>query len=204
MSERPKPDLTILIPAAGASSRMRGADKLLTLINSTPLLRRTATTALAAHACVCVTLRPQDDARRKALQDLPLTLIKVPEASEGLSASLRAGAAAIGQGALLILPADMPDITADDLTRLIALSRQDQTAILRGTTADGAPGHPVLFPADLLPAFADLQGDEGARSILQAHKPRIRLVALPGQNALTDLDTPEAWAAWRAAQPDGA
>mgnify|MGYP006184317219 CR=1 FL=1 len=42
--------------------------------------------------------------------------------------------------------------------------------------------------------------DEGARSVLVRHRARLRLVPLPGHHATTDLDTPEDWAAWRAAQ----
>ncbi len=201
MSEPAMSDLTILIPAAGASSRMRGADKLLTRIDGMPLLRRTAQIALSAHASVCVTLRPQDHARIETLHGLALTLIEVPCAATGLSASLRAAAAATRRGSLLILPADMPDITSADLTRIIAAAHQHPMAILRATSADGTPGHPVVFPPDLLPAFATLHGDEGARSILQAHRSRLRLLALPGTHALTDLDTPEAWADWHAKNP---
>ncbi|MGV8986754.1 MAG: nucleotidyltransferase family protein [Cypionkella sp.] len=188
-------NLTILIPAAGASSRMRGADKLLATISGTPLLRRTAQIALAAHPDVLITLRPQDEARRQALDGLPVQILVVEDAANGLSASLRSGAAAINRG-LMVLPADMPDITAQDLRTLIAVASQSPDAILRATAFDGTPGHPVLFPADLLPAFAHLTGDEGARSILQAHKSRIKLIALPGAHALTDLDTPEAWETW--------
>lgn len=188
--------LTIVIPAAGASSRMRGGDKLLSEIHGIPLLRRTAQTALSAHPSVCVTLRPQDHHRTETLHDLALSVIEVPDAATGLSASLRAAAAAMRSRHLLILPADMPDITSADLTRIITAAQLHPMAILRATGADGTPGHPVVFPPDLLPAFAALKGDEGARSILQAHKSRLRLLALPGSHALTDLDTPEAWAAW--------
>ena len=190
-------DLTILIPAAGASTRMRGADKLLTEIDGTPLLRRTVQVALAATADVLVTLRPQDTARQCALKDLAVRTLAIADAGLGLSASLRGAAAATPRGGLLILPADMPDITTADLGLMIDAARQCPGAILRATGADGTQGHPVLFPADLLPAFATLTGDEGARALLQTHKARLHLIPLPDQHALTDLDTPEAWAAWR-------
>lgn len=195
------PTLTILIPAAGASSRMRGQDKLLLEIEGQPLLRRTARIALAAHPNVLITLRPDDDARRHALQTLPLHILSVSDAPEGLSASLRAAAAFLTSGtttgALMILPADMPDLTAQDLRQMTLAAHQWPTSIHRATAADGTPGHPVIFPPDLLPAFAHLTGDEGARSLLQTHPHRLRLIPLPGTHALTDLDTPEAWAAWR-------
>ena len=54
----------------------------------------------------------------------------------------------------------------------------------------------MIFPAAILPALRHLTGDSGARDILRTHP--VRHVALPGLRATTDLDTPEAWAAWRA------
>lgn len=187
--------VTILIPAAGTSSRMRGGDKLLELVDNTPQLRRAALAALAASDQVTVTLRVGDLTRRACLDGLPVTLIPVADAALGMSASLRA---VPWITPLMILPADMPDITGDHLTTVI--DSFDQHHILRATAQDGTPGHPVVIPADLLPALQSLSGDEGARSILRAHSGRIKLIALPDQVATTDLDTPEDWAGWRAAR----
>lgn len=188
-------DLTIVIPAAGASSRMRGQDKLLIAIDGVPLLRRTALRALASMPNVVVTLRENDRARRCVLQNLPVDILAIRDADLGLSSSLRAAAAA-GIGRLMVLPADMPDLTSQDLGLMIQTSNVTPSDILRATTASGVPGHPVIFPADLRPSFAALQGDEGGRTILQAHQHRLKTVALPAEHALTDLDTPEAWQAW--------
>ncbi len=186
--------LTLLIPAAGNATRMRGGDKLLELVAGEPMLRRQARIARAVCVDVVVTLRDPDPARRACLQGLDVTALPVSDAAEGMAASIRAGAAR-AVGALMILPADMPEITADDLHALIAAF--DQTSILRATTRDGMLGHPVIFPADLVSELTELRGDEGARAVLRHHKDRIRLIALPDQHATLDLDTPEAWAEWR-------
>lgn len=188
-------DLTIVIPAAGASSRMGGTDKLLTPIDGVALLRRTALIALQAHDKVLITLRDPDAARRQVVQDLPVQIVIVPDATLGLSASLRKAAEA-GEGRLMILPADMPDLTAQDLTLMIQSSDAARDAIWRACTQDGTLGHPVIFPADLRPWFVALSGDQGARPILQTNAHRMQTITLPAQNALTDLDTPEAWKAW--------
>ncbi|KAF0171746.1 MAG: hypothetical protein FD162_2830 [Rhodobacteraceae bacterium] len=189
--------LTILIPAAGTASRMRGGDKLLEEVGGEPMLRRQARLARLVCAAVIVTLRPEDSMRHKALEALDITALPVPDAAEGMAASIRAGASA-AQGAVMILPGDMPELTAADLRAVIDAFDQDRSAICRGTAADGTPGHPVILPADLRAELLALRGDEGARKLLQRHKARVRLIALPDQHAITDLDTPEAWAIWRA------
>lgn len=190
--------LTIVIPAAGASSRMRGRDKLLELVDGTPLLRRAATMAGAVCPAVIVTLRPDDAARSTVLADLEVTILIIPDAATGMAASIRAGAVAATPGGLMILPADMPDLTSPDLQILIDAFDQSTSRIIRATACDGTPGHPVIFPADCRADLAMITGDTGARAVLQAHQARITLIALPDQHATTDLDSPEDWAAWRA------
>lgn len=192
------PPLLILILAAGSSSRMRGADKLLEQVAGEPQLRRITRLALASGAPVRVVLPPDRPLRAAALQGLQAELIQAPDAAQGMSASLRRGAAGWA-GALMILPADMPEIDADMIAHLIDIHHENTKQILRGA-AMGRPGHPVILPADLLPAVQDLAGDEGARRLLARHPDRVQLVDLPGRAALTDLDTPEDWQAWRSAQ----
>jgi molybdenum cofactor cytidylyltransferase len=184
--------LTILIPAAGASSRMRGTDKLLERVEDQPLLRRQVLIALPL-APVIVTLRP-DDPRAMVLQDLKVTILTVPDAATGLSASLRAAARSVTT-ALMILPADMPELTSADLAAVIAAFDHAPQISHRGAGADGTPGHPVILPARYLTEIINLSGDNGARSLLA--RDGVNLVPLPGAHATTDLDTPEDWARWR-------
>jgi xanthine dehydrogenase accessory factor len=99
----------------------------------------------------------------------------------------------------MILPADMPDLVSEDLQRLLRRHESAPAAILRGA-AGGQGGHPVLLPADLVPALAGLTGDRGARDLLAAHQGRVALVALAGTRAVQDLDTPADWSAWEAAR----
>ncbi|MGY6411280.1 MAG: nucleotidyltransferase family protein [Alkalilacustris sp.] len=183
---------------------MRGADKLLEPVAGRPLLALLSQRARAAGCAVLVTLPPGDRARRAALAGCDVRMAIVPEAAEGMAASLRAGAAAAeGMAGLLVLPGDMPEIEAADIAalRTAFLATPEPRPILRATSADGRPGHPVILPARLLPALRRLRGDAGARTVLQAHPSQVRAFSLPGSRACTDLDTPEAWAAWRAAHP---
>lgn len=187
--------LTILIPAAGSATRMRGGDKLLEIARGEPMLRQQAKLALQITPKVLITLRDPDPARQAVLHGIAVTMIPVADAGTGMSASLRC--AAHVQTALMILPADMPDLTFADLAALTAAALQTPDIILRGASAAGEPGHPVILPVALVPELANLTGDEGARALLRHHP--VRLLPLQGSHATTDLDTPEAWLDWRLA-----
>lgn len=190
--------VAILILAAGVARRMRGVDKLLEPVGGQPLLRHLALQAVATGASVLVTLPPEATLRRDALSGLPLTVVEVPDASAGMSASLRAGVLAVdpGAGALLVLLADMPEIDRSDLCAMIdAHVLAGGATVVRAMNAAGTPGHPVLFPRHMFAALGSLSGDQGARDLLK--RTAVRLIELPGDHATTDLDTPEAWASWR-------
>jgi CTP:molybdopterin cytidylyltransferase MocA len=185
----------ILVLAAGASSRMQGRDKLLEVVDGQPLLRIVARRATRAGVAVRVVLGPGQAARRAVLADLDVEIIEA-EGGDGMAASLRAGVAGL-TGAVLVLLADMPEITAQDIHLMVSLHARAPEAILRAATREGVPGHPVLFPADLVPELARLAGDEGARRLLQRQGARVTLLPLKDDRATVDLDTPEDWAAWR-------
>lgn len=195
-------DPHILILAAGGSSRMRGTDKLMEVVDGQPLILRIATASLATGGGVTVALAPDRPARATALDGLDLQRVLVPDAADGMSQSLKAGNAAIAPDRpLMLLLADLPEMTAADLDLMLREWRSTPDLILRGAAADGTAGHPVCLPAWSRPEINGLHGDEGARSLLNRHKDRLRLVPLPGAHATTDLDTPEAWADWRARNP---
>ena len=188
----------IILLAAGASRRMGGRDKLLETVRGQPLLRDRAAACSAAGArAVLVVLPPESPARRAALDGLAVIPVTAPEAAEGMAASIRAGVAALPAGttSVLLVLADMPDLTAADLAAVMAGFDPDDPAICRGAGPGGQPGHPVLFPARLFPALTRLRGDAGARAVAVTEP--ATLVPLPGDHASTDLDTPEDWARWR-------
>jgi len=189
---------------------MRGADKLTQPVGGRPVLAVIAARARATGAPVLVTLPPDTAphaaARHAALDGLDVGRRTVPEAAEGMAASLRAAAreaaqAGAGHAGLMVLLPDMPEIETGDiagmLARFEALPRP--RPVLRATAADGTPGHPVILPARLFPALATLHGDSGARDLLRATPPLPHPLA--GQRAVLDLDTPEAWETWRSGIP---
>lgn len=193
-------EVLILIPAAGTSSRMRGRDKLMEDVGGETALHRAARIARASGARVYVTLPesgPHSVPRRAELSGLEARALPIRDAHEGMAASLRAGVAAAGSAAgLMVLLPDMPEITEDDLSGLLAAFAVEPGKIHRAATEDGTPGHPVIFPRRLFVELSVITGDVGGRRVMEGEE--VVLHPLAGQAALMDLDTPEDWADWRA------
>jgi nicotine blue oxidoreductase len=85
--------------------------------------------------------------------------------SEGMSASVRAGLAAIdGSDVAVLALVDTPDVGADVIERVVAAASGSGLA---RATYEGRPGHPVVIAREHWPALvATLSGDEGARGFL--------------------------------------
>jgi molybdenum cofactor cytidylyltransferase len=190
------------ILAAGASTRMRGRDKLLEDVDGEPLLARQLGIAAALGLPILVAVPPGTGARQRITEAAGARQVTVADASRGMSASIAALASEaqrIEADALLLLLADMPELEVDDLRALMGAAQRSSDEIIRAGTESGRPGHPVVFPREYFDSLQRLQGDAGAREIIAA-APRVLIVRLPGERAVTDLDTPEAWAAWRGAR----
>ncbi len=195
-------NLVILLLAAGASTRMRGGDKLMESVAGQPLIAHLAQQARATGFSLFVTLPDLDHPRAGAIHEAKL--IPVPDTDQGMSASIRSGISNLPDdtAGVMILPADMPEITTADFRTLADQFDGPNGTILRASSVDDHgqphPGHPVLFPRRCFHALKTLTGDSGAKALLRVES--VRHVPLPGRHALTDLDTPEDWAAWRADQ----
>lgn len=206
-----RPFVSAVVLAAGAARRMGGADKLLEEVDGAPQIARAARAALESRADeTLVVLGPsgeaRQDARRAALAGLGVRVVENPLAAEGMASSIRAalGAVAAEADAVALTLADMPEVGAAHIDRLIAaFDPEEGRAIVRAATASGAPGHPVLFGRRFFEALAALEGDEGARAVLAEHPDLVEVVRTEGEAAAVDLDTPDAWAAWRAARAGG-
>jgi len=193
--------IPILILAAGQSKRMRGADKLMEDVGGVPLVVQQAKVAMATGNPVFVALPDHTHPRGRALGGFPVTKLALPEASEGMASTLRAGVARLPVApAFMVMLGDLVALETHDLSNVLA-ARIDfpGNLIWRGATEDGKPGHPILFDGSLKPKFQKLSGDGGGEGLVSPLRDQTYLVPLAGNRARLDLDTPEEWAAWRAA-----
>ncbi|MER8491303.1 molybdopterin-binding/glycosyltransferase family 2 protein [Mesorhizobium australicum] len=184
----------IVLLAAGRSSRMGGPNKLMALFDGQPLVRRTAERALASKASGTIVVTGHQRERvRGALSGLDVTFADNPDFADGLSTSLKAGTAYLPEdaaGAMIVL-GDMPGVASDDLDRLIDVFRRAGGNSVIRATHQGKRGNPVLLPRSLFAAIAHLEGDTGARHLVEAEGLDVIDVEI-GEGASVDVDTREA------------
>lgn len=183
--------------AAGRSSRMGGPNKLLALFDGVPLVRRSALRLAASAAGPNVAVvGHQAEAMRGALAGTGLEIIENPDFESGLASSLKAGIGHLPPtlDGVLVALADMPGVTTQDYDRLIAeFRRHGGSAVVRATSG-GRRGNPAILPRPLLGRIEELQGDEGARHLVESGGLEIVDVEI-GEAAHVDVDTPDALAA---------
>ena len=173
-----------LLLAAGAGSRM-GTPKALVEVDGEPLLRR-GIRLLRDGGCDPV------------LVVLGAAVVEVPDAevvvaddwAEGLSASLRAGLAALPDDATSVVVAlvDQPQVDPEAVRRLIATPGGAAAVATYG----GQPRNPVLLRRPVWDEVAAAAtGDSGARTWLRAHPERVVHVPCDGTGSADDVDTPQ-------------
>lgn len=189
-------DLGAVLLAAGRAARMGEAGhKLLAEFEGVPLVRRIAERALDALPGPLVAVTGHRAAEvSEALAHLPLTLVDNPDFATGMASSLKAGLSApelAEVAGVMVLLADMPGLQAEDLHRLsFAFLEAEGRAIVRAV-AHGKRGNPVILPRATFADLMLLEGDVGARQVIETCGLPIVDVEL-GAAAYVDVDTPEA------------
>lgn len=193
------PDIAAIVLAAGASRRF-GADKLLHPVEvggvTLPLIANSLLPWLKVFSEVTVVIRAESAELRRRTEEALGSEKSVAvrwhvchEAAQGMSASLAKGIAENRDaGGWLIGLADMPHVP----TAAIAAVRDAIAtgASLAAPFCDGRRGHPVGFAASYLDELLALQGDAGAREVLQRDAGRLRHIGTTDRGVLIDIDSP--------------
>jgi molybdenum cofactor cytidylyltransferase len=142
-----------------------------------------------------------------ALGDRAFTRVDADSDDEML-ASIRAGLHAVLAhrhsdlpfDAVLLQPADCPNVVRATIEALLAAWRSDPDVALM-PEYHGRGGHPALIPRRLLSTILNHQGDGGLRQFWIDHASARRRLAVGDPRCVGDLDTPEEYqAAWRGRQ----
>jgi molybdenum cofactor cytidylyltransferase len=194
-----KPSIAAIVLAAGKSRRMGGINKLTAKVAGKPMLRHAVDAALASECDpVIVVTGHERDRVVGLLGDQPVQTVDNPNYADGLSTSVRAGAAALPAeiDGFIVLLGDMPGIDAAVINRLIAAFNPVEGRGIIVPTVRGKRGNPVLWDRRFAGDMAGLTGDAGAKHLIGEYDELVAEVAFEEETVLHDLDTPEALASY--------
>ena len=187
-----RPALSAAILAAGAARRM-GREKLLLAVRGEPLLRGIVreVVALGLSEILVVANEQNCPAVRAALSDLPVDVLLNPRATEGMGTSIALAASSVAarSRAMLLLQGDQPFVDRAMLRTLLA-EWQRAAPDFVASVYDGVVTTPVLFARHLIDELRGLDGDGGAKSVLERHWRSGRVIAFHSWRGF-DVDTPE-------------
>jgi CTP:molybdopterin cytidylyltransferase MocA len=176
-----------------------GSNKMRLRLDGEPLVRRAARRALAAglHPVVVGLGRDADDLRAE-IADLPCDSVVNEDYAGPTSGSLHLGLDRLPdatEGAVIIL-GDMVEVSDSMIRALVDAARSDPAPLLVSRYGD-VTAPPLLFRRSLFPELLAWTGEGCGKAVVQRHRDEAVFLDWPPA-ALTDVDTPEDFAAARA------
>lgn len=189
----PQLDFSVILLAAGSSSRM-GQSKQLLEIQGAPLLLNSTKTALACGPKhVIVILGANEQAHKEVIQDLPVSIVSNHYWKSGMGGSIKSGLnflirKSADTEAVILMVCDQPALTVTHLANLIQKHKETKSPII-ASAYSGTMGVPALFARSFFSNLLMLRDEDGAKKIIQQFQERVKTVDFP--EGLYDLDTTE-------------
>ncbi len=171
-----------------------GRPKQLLRIEDEALVTRMARRLIDLEAgSVMVVTGSASQAVHDQLSDLPIQIVYNPRWEEGMASSLAVGVKNLLTGieGVLIMLCDQWQVGLADLQELVQAWDADRSQIAAACWHDEGQqviGPPAIFPRALFRELFTLNGDRGARAVIEKHRERALFVAM--NNARFDLDEP--------------
>jgi molybdenum cofactor cytidylyltransferase len=180
-------DIRGILLCGGLASRF-GGEKLLS--GAEPIVGEAARSLKSAVPRVLAVVPLGKPALREVLEREGCEVLETDRTSLGMAGSIVAGIEATESAdGWIIALGDMPRVRPATI-RAIADALAAGAPIAVPIDAHGRRGHPVGFASSLRAELLALQGDIGARSLLQRHAKDVRALPTDDAGIFIDIDTP--------------
>jgi len=195
---RSAPTIAAVVMAAGRSRRMAPHNKLLVGDKvGKPMIARVVDNVLSSNARpILVVTGHQAEQVEHALGGRPVRYVHAADYAEGLSASLKAGIAAVPPecAAAVVCLGDMPLVTGRMIDRLLSMYDPEEGRLIVLPTFRGKQGNPMLWDKRFFPEILQITGDSGARFLVGKHAEFVCEVEMADDAVLRDFDTTDSLA----------
>jgi molybdenum cofactor cytidylyltransferase len=114
------------------------------------------------------------------------------EYEKGMSSSLKKGVLNISKDseAFAIFLADMPLIKEKSIEKVIN-EFNERSCLIVAPIFNKVIGHPVIFHRNLIPEIINLEGDIGAKKVIEKYKDEACFIEIDDEGVLIDIDAPK-------------
>ncbi|HAU66877.1 MAG TPA: hypothetical protein DCW52_00610 [Gammaproteobacteria bacterium] len=197
--------LSVVVVAAGSSRRF-GSSKMqyvmsdgrVLLEHSLDIYESVGNIESIKITPVIVVLPPDNASLKKIVEARGAIAKDCPDSHQGMSASIKAGlsyavSSTTNLEACLIALGDMPYVAPKTIELLINSAQPNKIIIPYQFKADGKSknGNPVIFGKEFFPEILALQGDKGAKSVLNANPQAQCFIEVQDAGIFQDIDRPE-------------
>lgn len=181
--------ISVIVLAAGESKRMGRMKQLLPFRNSTIIEQVVSNVVDADISEIIVVLGHQDRRIAHRLAGKPLKTVLNRDYRQGMSSSIKCGLDHISEtaAAVMIVLGDQPLIGRDIIDKLVAEFARNKRGIV-APVHQGRRGHPVIFAARYNSELARLEGDTGAKKVIEAHPGDMLEVEVDSESIFADID----------------
>lgn len=189
--------IVAVILSAGESSRM-GRPKALLPVDGMRFIEKIVTALKSTRVAKIIAVLGHDvDEMRRQIGDLPITTVVNPNYKQGQLSSLVAAINSIQSSkdsasvdGTLVHLVDHPYINPD-LVNLMIDRFYETNKLIVVPRYRGRRGHPVIFSSALFAELLAAPLDQGAKTVVHAHRDETLEIDTEDEGVIIDIDTPE-------------
>ena len=185
-----------LLACGGLASRF-GSDKLAAILDGEPLVAHSARHLLAGAGNALAVIPTGAQKLRAILEGEGCEILESNDCARGLGATIASGVAASASAdGWIVALGDMPFIRP--ITIAAVVDRLEHGAQIAAPILGAIRGHPVGFGRSLKASLLALDGDDGAKAVLSAHRDLVETFIVDDPGVTRDVDFPSDLEAGRA------
>ena len=194
--------ISAILLAAGLSSRMNGENKLIKEINDKPLILHSIKNLLgsAVNEIIIVLGYEKDVVENLIEQNKKIKIVFNKDYKKGVSASIKTGLANISSKSefFFICLGDMPNVNQNIYNKMIKTIYNYNKKLKPNfkkeiviPTFEGKDGNPILFSKYMKSKLKNIEGDKGAKELINLYKNKSINVPIKNSGIILDFDNIE-------------
>ncbi len=182
--------ISAILTAAGQSTRMNGENKLTKEVKGMPLIKHSIKNILdsSIDELIIILGHEKEIIEKLIINNKKIKIVFNKNFKNGLSSSIKTGLKHLSKNtnAFFICLADMPLVNKNIYNELIESMKNNEIVV---PTYKGQYGNPVLFSKSMKSSIMKIQGDIGAKNLIELNKDKVLKHEVDDRGIKKDFNT---------------